>query len=183
MCMTYDALRFTPWSCAPLCRRHVLGVFNISAVDCVEATGAQKLQVIWGLSWIADGACEHLGAWVEPPGAAEDYTWTVESLACRGLERIRTVTGSDVGLLHHSIARVLSPNPARSFTEAAAMDRLPVFTGGMSAYRMEETEAFRVRLNHSLRRHGRFATTDAALAFVAGALRRMERNLDKHPTA
>jgi hypothetical protein len=60
------------------------------------------------------------------------------------------------------------------------MDGAPVFTQRMSAYRMEESEAFRVRLSRSIRRHGGFTTKGAAVAYVAAALSRMEHRLDKH---
>jgi hypothetical protein len=180
MGLTDDELKTVPWTYGPLCRRHILGVYNTSAVECDEAAPGPKLEVIWALGWISDGECESLGAWIEPPEGSEDYPWTVQSLSCRGLERIRTVTGSDVGHLHHCIARALSRSPARSFHEAAAMDGYPIFTRRMSAFRMQESEAFRGRLSRSLRRHGRFPTKDDALAYVVAALKRLERQLEKH---
>ena len=159
----------------PLCRRYVLGLFDIAVVRWPGATGVQAHPVHWAFGWLADGECEPLGVWTEPGGESASPLRSLAHLKARGLERIRHVTGTDVGRLRERAAAAFS-QPA--FGRMAAPGGAASWPEGTESPELAAGDV-RVRLTRAIRRRGSFASEAAALDFISGALQRTERRLDR----
>jgi hypothetical protein len=167
------------WLRRPLCRRYILGIFDVSVVRLRDADGFRDHPVHWALGWLADGECEPLGAWIESERGAEIPLQMLADLKGRGVERIWHVTGTDVGHLQGLVSAAFTGTTARS-----SVDRLLTEALAASPRRglpSPELVAEHVRegLVRAVRRHGSFESEAAALDFVAAALQRMERRLDR----
>jgi hypothetical protein len=167
------------WLRRPLCRRYVLGIFDVSVVRLRDADGFRDHPVHWAFGWLADGECEPLGAWIEPEGGAESPFPVLADPKRRGVVRIWHVTGTDVGHLQERVSAAFSSTTARSsvdslLTDARAASRRRVLPSPELV-----AEHVRAGLIRAIRRHGSFESEAAVLDFAAGTLQRTERRLDR----
>ncbi len=178
-CEVLGGALLSGWLRRPLCRRYILGIFDVSVVRLRDADGFRDHPVHWAFGWLADGECEPLGAWIESEGGAESPFPMLADLKRRGVERIWHATGTDVGHLQERVSAAFSSTTARS-----SVDRLLTDARAASRRRVlpsPELVAEHVRegLIRAIRRHGSFESGAAVLDFVAGALQRTERRLDR----
>jgi hypothetical protein len=145
----------------PLCRRYVLGLFDIAIMRWRDAEGLRGHPVHWAFGWLADGECESLGVWIESGMESETPLGLLADLKSRGLERIRHVTGTDTGRLRSRVADAFASTGHRSPSSEPAAANV------------------RDALARAIRRRGSFASEAAALDFISGALQRTERRLDR----
>jgi hypothetical protein len=171
------ATSLSAWLGRPLCRRYVLATFDVAAVRLREAKYLRDRSVPWAIGWLADGQCEPLGAWIEPETGPDGAPCMLADLRRRGVERIAYVAGiaclRDPASVAFSGTMVRSPVDPRLAEAAAASPSLGLASPGRVA------EEVRQGLVHAVRRHGSFESEAAALDFVAGALQRTERRLDR----
>ena len=165
------------WLRRALCRRYILGIFDVAIVRLRDADGFRDHPVHWAFGWLADGECEPLGAWIESDSGAESPLQMLADLKGRGVERIWHVTGPDVGNLQERVSAAFSSTTARSsvdslLTDARAASRRHVLPSPELA-----AEHVREGVIRAIRRHGSFESEAAVLDFFAGALQRMERRL------
>jgi transposase-like protein len=156
----------------PLCRSYALGAFQLVAVRVRDAEGVREVAMRWGWGWLADGECEPLGAWL-----GSSLVGVFADLKSRGVERIWHVTGTDAGLSCGPPSAELGDSALcidRLFGEGPAGSRWD--TWGASALAVEQVRDGLVR---AIRRHGCFDSEAAVLDFMAGALQRTERRLDR----
>ena len=165
------------WLRRPLCRRYALGIFDVAIVRAREAKGLRDCSVPWAFGWLADGQCEPLGAWIEPETASEGAFRMLGDLKGRGVERIAHVAG--VAWLREPASTAFYGTTIRSATDArlAEANAVSAWLGRPSPECV--AEEIRDGLARAIRRHGSFETPAAALDFVAGALQRTERRLDR----
>jgi Transposase, Mutator family len=165
------------WLRRPLCRRYALGIFDIAVVRVREAKGLRDCSVPWAFGWLADGQCEPLGAWIEPQTASEGTLRMLGDLKGRGVERIAYVAG--IACLREPVSTAFYGATIRSATDT----RLAEATAASARLGLPSpecvSEEVRGGLARATRRHGSFETPAAALDFVAGALQRTERRLDR----
>jgi len=152
---------------SPLCQHYVLCIADAVVVRWRDAGVVREREVHWLFGWLADGECEPLGAWMGPQSLRQMRA----DLKDRGVVRISHV------------ARLRDALPQ---SEGAACSIEMVFPGAMTSPRprvwpVAEAVAddVRHRLARAIRRHGHFENEPAALDFVAGALQRAERRLDR----
>jgi hypothetical protein len=100
-------------------------------------------------------------------------------LKCRGVERIWHVTGIGVGHLQEYVSAAFPGTTFHSSVDRGLMDVLA--TSRWRAPLSPELAAEQVRegLVRAIRRRGSFESEAVALDFVAGALQRAERRLDR----
>jgi hypothetical protein len=177
--MTSSGRNLGPWLRRPLCRRYVLGIFDASVVRLRDADGFRDHPVHWAFGWLADGECEPLGAWIGSESGAGSPLQMLADLKDRGVERIWHVTGTGVGRLQECVSAVfpgatVHTSVDRRLTEALATSR-------PRAPLSPELAAEQVRENlvHAIRRRSSFESEAAVLDFIAGALQRAERRLDR----
>ena len=156
------------WLDRPLGRRYALGIFDVANVRTEDGECARDRSVHWATGWLADGECEFLGAWIETEGTAEDRPRMLADLKRRGVERIWHVTGTDVACLQQHVNTAFA---------GSTCDRLSteVFPAAPERIAAE----VRARLKRGIRRHGSFENEPAALDFLARALQRTERRMDR----
>jgi len=167
------------WLRRPLCRRYILGIFDVAIVRLRDADGFRDHPVHWALGWLADGECEPLGAWIESDSGAESPLQMLADLKGRGVERIWHVTGAEVGHLQEHVSAAFSGK-----TVGSSVDRVRAEALAASGQRGlpspgRAAEQLREGLIRAIRRHGSFESEAAVLDFFAGALQRMERRLDR----
>ena len=167
------------WLRRPLCRRYVLGLFDVAVVRSVGADGLRDHPVHWAFGWLADGECEPLGAWIEPACGSEPALQMLADLKHRGVERIWRVSGTQAGPVRERVAAAFCGT-----TDSSFVDGFPTQAPAASLRRVRpssELAAEQVRngLIRAIRRQGSFASEAAVLDFVAGALQRTERRLDR----
>jgi transposase-like protein len=160
-------LELTSGLSRPLCRRYVLCIADAVVVRWRHAGHFRERELHWLFGWLADGECEPLGAWMGPQALRQMRA----ELKDRGVQSVR-----HVALLHDALPE----------SEGAACAIELAFPGAMTSSRpplwpVAEAMAvdIRQRLGRAVRRHGSFANETAALDFVAGALQRAERRLDR----
>ncbi len=167
------------WSNRPLCRRYILGIFDVVVVRSRDADGCRDHPVHWAIGWLPDGECDFLGAWIEPESGCEGPHQMFADLKRRGVERIWHVTGTGAG---HLGERASAAFPGTTFhssvdqvlTDALATSRRRVpLSPGLAAEQVRED------LARAVRRRGGFESGAAVLDFVASALQRTERRLDR----
>ncbi len=165
------------WLQRPLCRRYALAMFDLAAVRVREAKDFRDGSVPWALGWLIDGQCEPLGAWAEPETASEGALRVVGDLKARGVERLSYVAG--IACLRDPVNLAFSGTVIRSAAAPSASEATAasVRLGLPSPERL--ADEIREGLARALRRRGSFETPTAALDFVAGALQRTERRLDR----
>ena len=178
-CAAHDGAVLSDVSTRPLCRRYVLGLFDIAAMRWRDAAGVRDHPVLWAFGWLADGECEPLGVWIESGGESAGPLGLLADLKARGLERIRHVAGTDTGQLRERAAAMFSSaggpsSVERIVTDASAASRRQVPESPELA-----AETVREALARAIRRRGSFASEAAALDFISGALQRTERRLDR----
>jgi transposase-like protein len=151
----------------PLCQRYVLCVADAVVVRWRHAAGVRERELHWLFGWLADGECEPLGAWMGPQSLRQMRA----DLKDRGVLRI-----SHVARLHDALPQ----------SEGAACSIEMAFPGAMTSPRpalwpaaQAVADDVRQRLARAVRRHGSFENDAVALDFVAGALQRAERRLDR----
>jgi hypothetical protein len=139
------------WASRPLSRCYGLAVIDVAIVRLRDAQGLHELRIRWAFGWLADGECEALGVWAD---AAEPRQLLAEFRA-RGVERI-----------WHLV-------------DAASCTGMIQIRARVSKSEQLEAEQVRAGLARAIRRHGSFASEPEALDFVADALQRAERRLDR----
>ncbi len=167
------------WLKRPLCRRYVLGIFDASVVRLRDADGFRDHPVHWAFGWLADGECEPLGAWIGSERGAESPLRMRADLKRRGVERIWHVTGTDAGNLQECVSAAFSSTMARSSVDGLLTDARAASRWRMLPSPELVAEHVREGLIRAIRRHGSFESEAAVLDFVAGALQRTERRLDR----
>ena len=167
------------WLKRPLCRRYVLGIFDASVVRLRDADGFRDHPVHWAFGWLADGECEPLGAWIGSERGAESPLRMRADLKRRGVERIWHVTGTDAGNLQECVSAAFSCTMARSSVYGLLADARAASRWRMLPSPELVAEHVREGLIRAIRRHGSFESEAAVLDFVAGALQRTERRLDR----
>jgi hypothetical protein len=167
------------WSNRPLCRRYVLGIFEVVVVRSRGADGRRDHPVHWAIGWLPDGECDFLGAWIEPESGGEGPHRMFADLKGRGVERIWHVTGTGVGHLGERVSAAFPGTTVHSSLDQALTDTLA--TSLRRVPLSPELAAAQVRedLARAIRRRGSFESGAAVLDFVAGALQRTERRLDR----
>lgn len=167
------------WLKRPLCRRYILGIFDASVVRLRDADGFRDHPVHWAFGWLADGECEPLGAWIGSESGVESPLRMLADLKRRGVERIWHVTGIDAGDLQERVSAAFSSTMARSSVDSLLADaRAASRRRGLPSPELV-AEHVREGLIRAIRRHGSFESEAAVLDFVAGALQRTERRLDR----
>jgi hypothetical protein len=163
----------------PLCRRYILGIFDVSVVRLREADGFLDHLVHWAFGWRADGECEALGVWIESDSGSESPLQILADLKGRGVDRIRHVVGTDRGNLQERVSAAFSSTTARSSVDRLLTDARPALRRHVLPSPELVAEHIREGLIRAIRRHGSFESEAAVLDFVAGALQRTERRLDR----
>jgi hypothetical protein len=135
--------------------------------------------VHWAFGGLADGECEPLGVWIESESGSENPLQMLADLESRGVERIWHLTGTEAGNLQERLGAAFSSTTIGSsadglLTEALAASR----RRGRPSPELAAEHA-RKSLIRAIRRHGSFESEAAVLDFVAGALQRTERRLDR----
>ena len=141
------------WLKRPLCRRYGWAFFDVAVVRWREGTALRDRPVHWAFGWLPDGECEALGVWLEPGDGQADPRRLLEDLRSRGVERIGHLAGTGAGI-------------------GQAQDRV-------SNFEQLEAEQVRAGLSRAIRRHGSFEIEAAVIDFMADALQRAERRLDR----
>lgn len=178
-CAVHDGAVPSNVSRRPLCRRYVLGLFDIVVVRWRDAQGVHDLPVHWAFGWLADGECEPLGVWIEPGAGSVGPLRLLADLKTRGLERIRHVAGTDTGQLREQAAAAFSSAGEGSSVERIVAQASVASRRHVPASPERSAEEVREALARAIRRRGSFASEAAALDFISGALQRMERRLDR----
>ncbi len=157
----------------PLCQRYALGIPGAAVVRLRDAAGFREESLYWVLGWLVDGECEPLGVCV----GAQALPRMMADLKTRGAQRI-----------WHVAARV--DDGGGQAGEVAARALTDAFPGALASSRphvlpIAEAVAKDVRtgLIRAIRRRGHFDSGAAALDFVAHALQRAERRLDRERLA
>ena len=143
------------WLKRPLSRRYGWAFFDVVAVRWREGEGLRDRPVHWAFGWLPDGECEALGVWLDSEDGRADPRRLLEDLRSRGVERIGYLAGPGTGA---GIGQV--------------QDR-------MSKVEQLEAEQVRAGLSRAIRRHGSFEIEAAVIDFMADALQRAERRLDR----
>ena len=143
----------TQWLGRPLSRRYQQAFIDVAIVRLREAQGQQDRHVHWAFGWLPDGECEALGAWMDPGDGGADPGRLLADLQARGVERIWNLagTGSGTAQVQETVSK-----PA-----------------------LLEAEQLRAGLHRAIRRRGSFENVAAVLDFMADALQRAERRLDR----
>ncbi len=139
------------WSQRPLCRRYAWALVDSLLVPVRHSDGVVERRFHWALGWLADGECEGLGAWTPYEQDNDSLRWWFADLQARGVERLSNWACPGTGQ-----GRGRVPLPA-----------------------MLEAEQVRARLHRAVRRRGGFESASAVLDFIADALQRAERRLDR----
>lgn len=168
------------WLRRPLCRRYILGAFDVAVVRLRDGDGCRDHRVHWASGWLADGECEALGAWIEADGGSQNPLRMMTDLAARGVERISQVTGTDSVDLRGRVAAAFAgaalPSPCIDPPRAEAIAASPRCVRPSPEHAAQQVRESLIR---GIRRHGSFVSEAAVLDFFAGALQRMERRLDR----
>jgi transposase-like protein len=167
------------WLNRPLCRRYVLGIFDVAIVRLRDADGCRDQPVHWAFGWLADGECEPLGAWIEPKRGAECPLQMLEDLKGRGVERIWHVMGTDRGNLKERVTAAFTSTTVCSSVDRVLAEALAAARRRVLPSPERVAEHVREGLIRAIRRQGSFENEAAALDFIAGALQRAERRLDR----
>jgi len=167
------------WLRRPLCRRYILGIFDVAIVRLRDADRFRDHPVHWAFGWLADGECEPLGAWIESDSGAENPLQMLADLKGRGVERIWHVTGAEVGHLQERVSAAFSGRTVRSSVDRVRTEALAASGQHGLPSPGRAAEQLREGLMRAIRRHGSFESEAAVLDFFAGALQRMERRLDR----
>jgi hypothetical protein len=167
------------WLRRPLCRRYILGIFDVAIVRWHDAGGLNDHSVHWAFGWLVDGECEPLGAWTEPENGSDISLRIPADLRSRGVERIWHVTGTDTAAVRERVTDAFS-----STTVFSSVDRIPAETPVWPRPRVPSSperaaQHFHEYLIRAIRRRGGFESRAAALDFMADALQRAERRLDR----
>lgn len=158
----------TSVSSRPLCRRYALAIAEVTHVRVRDAGGIGQHPLFWVFGWLVDGECEPLGLCL----GAHALTPMLDDFKRRGLERLWHL--EPLGDASTQEAEVAALAIERSFPGALASSRPP-----MTASATTVAKDVRDGLRRAVRRHGPFENEAAALDFVALALRRAERRLDR----
>ena len=143
----------TQWLNRPLSRRYGWVLIDVASVRLRDAEGLHDHRVRWAFGWLADGECEALGAWMDREGGSDEAGRLLMDLRARGLERMWHAWGPGLGT-------------------GQEQERAPQSPG-------LEADQVREALTRAIRRRGSFESADAVLDFMAGALQRAERRLDR----
>jgi len=177
--MSSDGSNQASWLNKPLCRRYIASTFEVASFKCGAAGAIRKRQVEWAFGWLPDGECEGLGAWLRTEPERTYGAALVDDLKIRGVERLLTVAGTAPGEV---------PAAFCGRTPRASIDRLLAQAleasdrhGLPSPNRI--TEEIAGSLDRAIRRHGAFDDEAAAVDFIASALQRAERRLDRERLA
>jgi len=149
--MTDAAWNRTQWLHRPLCRHYAWVLLDALRVPVRHGDGDCEHRFHWALGWLADGECEGLGAWTHLEEDTDSLRWWFADLQARGVERLSNwaCPGTGQGRGH-------VPSPA-----------------------VLDAEQVRAGLHRAVRRHGGFESASAVLDFIADALQRAERRLDR----
>jgi hypothetical protein len=163
----------------PLCRRYILGIFDVAVVRLRDVDGFRDHPAHWAFGWLADGECEPLGVWIESDSSAEIQRRMLADLERRGVERIWHVAGTDAGHLQAPVSAALSGMTAHSSVDRVRAEALAAWR--LRVLPSPELAAKQARevLIRAIRRHGSFESEAAVLDFLAGALQRTERRQDR----
>ena len=178
-CAAHDGAVLSDVSTRPLCRHYILGTFDIAIVRWRAAGGLHDHPVHWAFGWLADGECEPLGVWIESSRESGGPLPLLADLKRRGLERIRHVTGTDIGQLRERVAAAFPHTGVRSSAGRIARDASAASRRQVPESPELAAEKVREALARAIRRRGSFASEAAALDFISGALQRTERRLDR----
>jgi hypothetical protein len=177
--MSIDGSNQASWLSKPLCRRYIASTFEVASFKCGAAAALRKRQVEWAFGWLPDGECEGLGAWLrtEPEGAHGGAV--VDDLKIRGVERLLTVEGTAP---HEVPAAFCSRTPRASIERLVAQALEASDRHGLPSPARITTE-IAGSLDRAIRRHGAFDDEAEAVDFIAAALQRAERRLDRERQA
>jgi len=152
----------------PLCRRYALVIPAVTPVRVRDAGGIGTQPLFWAFGWLADGECEPLGLCL----GAQALPRMLDDFRSRGLERVWHLEPPGDGGAQEAEDAMLAIE--RSFPGALASSRPHMLPSAAAV-----AEDVRDRLIRAVRRHGPFEDEAAALHFVADALQRTERRLDR----
>ena len=152
----------------PLCRRYALAVPAVTLVRVSDATGVREHSLFWVFGWLADGECEVLGLCL----GAHALPRMLDDFRRRGLERVWHVEPIGDGCAQEVESATLAIE--RAFPGALASSRPHLLPGALAV-----SAGVRDGLTRAVRRHGHFEDEAAALDFLARALHRAERRLDR----
>ena len=173
--MSSDGSNQACWLSKPLCRRYIASTFEVAGFKCGAAGAVRKRQVEWAFGWLPDGECEGLGAWLrtEPEPTYGDAL--VDDLKIRGVERLLYVEGT----APHEVASAFCSRTSRASIERLLAQALEASDRHGLPSPAEVTREIAGSLDRAIRRHGAFDDEAAAVDFVASALQRAERRLDR----
>jgi hypothetical protein len=167
------------WLDRPLCRRYTLGIFDVVVVRSRDAHGCRDHPVHWAIGWLPDGECDFLGAWIESERGPEGPLQMFADLKGRGVERIWHMTGTGVGHLQERVSAAFPGTTVRSSVDRVLTDALATSRRRVLLSPERAAEQVREDLVRAIRRRGSFESEAAGLDFVASALQRTERRLDR----
>lgn len=163
------------WLTRPLCRRYVVSVFESATVQCRDGGAVRRLEVEWAFGWLSDGECEPLGVWIKSEPERDYEAALTADLKRRGVEWLWAV----IGCKHeHLVAAFMSRTPRTSVERILAQAQGASERRGLP-FPTLITEQIRESVNRAVRRHGAFDSHATALDFIAIALQRAERRLDR----
>ena len=152
----------------PLCRRYALVIPGVTPVHVRDTGGIGEHPLFWILGWLADGECEPQGLCL----GAQALPQMLDDFRSRGLERVWHLEPLDDGCAQEAEGATLAIE--RAFPGALASSRPRMLPNAAAV-----AKDMRDRLIRAVRRHGHFENETAALDFVARALQRAERGLDR----
>jgi len=152
----------------PLCRRYALVIPVVTPVRVRDAGGIGTHPLFWVFGWLADGECEPLGLCL----GAQALPQMLDDFKSRGLERVWHLEPLGGGCVQEAEVATLAID--RSFPGALASSRPHMLPSATAV-----AKDVRDGLVRAVRRHGHFEDEAAALGFVARALQRAERRLDR----
>jgi len=154
-----------------------LAHFGSLALQIHAGATDSEFSSIWALGALEDGQLEVLGAWPTLPSGGPDWREVFESLATRGVERIRFVISADADAVEAARmgATVLTLDSQSGSPNLAPASARPFRLRRIVELAAMEVSMMQAELVRLIRRHGAFASTAAASDFVESALARMER--------
>ncbi|MDP1532563.1 MAG: transposase [Rubrivivax sp.] len=169
--------RSAGWHEPPLCRRYLVVHFEALPLLVKEGGPQSDRTVYWALGAHAEGPCEVLGVWPTLPSGGQDWREVFESLAARGVERIRFVVSAaaDAVPATHMGATVLTLDSQQGSSGLAPPGALSPRLRRIVKLAAMEVSVMQAELVRLIRRHGAFPSTVAASDFLQKALARMER--------
>lgn len=167
------------WLNKPLCQRYIASSFEVATVKCGHEAALCKRQIDWAFGWLPDGECEALGVWgrTEP-----EWAWgsaVADDLRMRGVERLLYVIGS----VQPQVAVAFCGRTPRAPLERVLAQALDASERHGLPSPADVAVQLRDSLDQAIRRHGAFENEAAAVDFIAAALQRAERRLDRERLA